>query len=57
MSSSIQPALASWIVAIEAVLRDIDRIAKGGNSDPAVTGELIAAVEAARQRCEEAQPR
>jgi len=55
-SKSIQQALASWAVAVEAVLKDIDRIAKGGQSNPAVTDELIAAVEAVRQQCEEAQP-
>lgn len=53
----IQHALASWAAAVEAVLHDIDRIAKGGHSNSAVTGELIAAVEAARRRCEEVRPR
>jgi len=55
-SKPIQQALAAWATAVEAVLQDINRIAKGGQSNPAMTGELMAAVEAARQRCEEVDP-
>lgn len=30
----IQQAMARWSAAIEAVLQDIDRIAKGGAAEP-----------------------
>lgn len=55
-SKPIQQAFAVWVTAVQAVLQDIERIAKGGQSTPEVTGELMAAVEVARQRCEEADP-
>lgn len=51
----IHPALASWAAAVEAVLQEIHHTANGGQSDPAAMGKLLAAVEAARQLCEEAQ--
>lgn len=55
-SKPIQQAWAAWETAVEAVLQDINRIAKGGQSNPAVTCELMAAVEVARLRCEEVDP-
>jgi hypothetical protein len=55
-SKPIQQARAAWETAVEAVLQDINRIAKGGQSNPAVTGELMTAVEVARLRCEEVDP-
>src|SRR6218665_3478623 len=42
----------STAVAVEAVLQDVDRITRGGYQDSARTGELMAAVEVARQQCE-----
>lgn len=50
----IQQAMARWSAAIEAVLQDIDRIAKGGQPNPTATSDLIAAVQATRLECEEA---
>lgn len=50
----IQQLVENWAAAVEAVLEDIDRIAKGGQSDPAATSTLVASAEAARRQCEEA---
>lgn len=41
------------MTAVEAVLQDVHRTAKGGQLDPAATCELMAAVEFARLRFEE----
>jgi len=56
MSKPIQQAWAAWETATEAVLQDINRIAKGGQQNLAVMGELMAAVEVARLRFEEVDP-
>lgn len=56
ISKLIQPALADWSVAVDALLQDIERIAEGGQLDPTETVQLIAALESARLRCEAALP-
>lgn len=50
----ISNAHLAWEAAVDAVLRDVDRIAKGGQSQPARTGELMAAVDFARLQWERA---
>lgn len=50
-SGSALPAMVRWAIAVDAVLRDIDRIIRGGTTNPTLTSELLAAVEVARQRC------
>lgn len=50
-------ALAAWKAANEALLEETIRIARGGLLDAVAMGEFRAAVELARQRCEEAMPR
>ena len=43
--------LTQLAMAVDAVLRDIDRIIRGGTTNPALSCELLDAAEAARQRC------
>lgn len=56
-SKPVKQAWEAWEAAVEAVLQDIGRTAKGGQSNPAATYELMAAVEVARLCCEEVDRR
>ena len=49
----LQDAILAWDAAVEAVVQETYRIAKGGTADSAYLAKLRAAVEAARQRCEQ----
>jgi hypothetical protein len=49
----LQDAILAWDAAVEAVVQETYRIAKGGIHDVAHLAKLHAAVEAARQRCEQ----
>lgn len=53
---ALQLTLAAWATAVEATLRDIDRVARGGLTDPARAAKLLATVEVTRRRCEQADP-
>jgi len=52
----IAQALAAWVAAVEAVMEEINRIAAGGLPAPALMTKLMAAVDAARLRCELSDP-
>jgi hypothetical protein len=49
----LQDAILAWDAAVETVVQETYRIAKGGMDDPAYLAKLRTAVEAARQRCEQ----
>ncbi len=49
---ALEMALADWSAAVDALVLDIERVAKGRASDPDVTKGLVDAVEVARKRCE-----
>ncbi len=45
-------ALAEWQAALAALLSETNRIAVGGQDDPATMARLKATAEVARQQCE-----
>ena len=49
----LEAAVLAWNDAVEAVVRETYRITAGGTDDLAHMAELKAAVETARQRCEQ----
>jgi hypothetical protein len=48
----LEDAILAWDAAVAAVVQETYRIASGVTADPDQLGELRAAVEASRQRCE-----
>ena len=55
-SKPVQQALRAWAAAVEALMQDVNRIASGGELNPVGRDSLMAAVEAARWRCENVDP-
>lgn len=56
-NESVQVALTAFSAAVQAAMHDVDRVVLGGPPDSALVFELLAAVEAARLRCEQVDRR